>query len=480
MPKRNQTKRARNAFQKLTSLKGLSLSELKKELQRAERAYRAASDRANKSGLEYHQAMKATESGTQEAREAFKKIRDYSEACFKEKADLDAYAAKVEEKIRELKSKGKQQNPRYLVTGDGRELAILADPNKMQAVRRAKRLYPGFKKYEAALTDKQTYLGRAPKKAEYGAKLPKHKAGKKRKNRTIIKAGAIEHLDVSKVHNGRRRNVLDKDADHPIEVTRHYRQGPPGYLSPWQRAAALGQNELFDTGISLNKRAAELRARRGNPGSSKQVYKSGLKEATAGQLPKLARIGLRTGHTATQVTADLKNTGRFSAAQISQALDKARQAEKRSNPKRPAASKTRKIYEKFSGKKAKRQTTLTAPAGTPSTVAKLGRLRLIRTTDGRKWAFAGAKAPFLAADHKGKLHVVGGAYRANPTGETCGEIERIEYETSKPHLGQTQPTIYFHDMGEETGERPTLKIDSEGLIKIAGGAYRIEADGIHN
>lgn len=478
MRRKKQAKK-RNAFTKLAALKGLSLSELKKELQRALRAYNAASDRANKSGIEYHQAMQATESGTQAARDNFKRVRDYSEACFREKADLDAYTAKIEDRIRELKAKGKQQNPRYLVTGDGQELAILADPNKMQAVRRAKTLYPGFRRYEATLTDKATYLGRAPKKTEYGAKLPTKRKAAKKRNRTIIKAGQIEHLDVAKVHNGRkRRNILAKDADHPIEVTRHYRQGPPGYLSPWQRAAALGQNELFETGIKLSKRAGEMRARRGNPGASKRVYQSGLKEATAGQLGRLARIGLRTGLTSSQIAADLKQTGRFNAGQISQAIDAARQAEHKKNPAR--ASKTRKIYEKFSGKKAKRQTTLTAPKGTPAQVAKLGRLRLIRTTDGRKWAFAGSKAPFLTADHKGKLHVVGGQYRANPAGEALGEIERIEYETSKPHLGQTQPTIYFHDMGEETGERPTLKIDSEGLIKISGGAYRIEADGIHN
>ena len=372
---------------------------------------------------------------------------------------------------------------------------------------------------------------------------------------------------MSKVHNGRRRNALEKDVDHPIEVTRHYRQGPPGYLSPWQRAAALGQNELFETGIKLSKRASEIRARRGTPGASKRVYQSGLKEATAGQLGRLARIGLRTGLTPSQIAADLKKTGRFTAGQISQAIDAARQAEKRKNPipatkfsaaqieqlrqqyghiqkvdpdgpvykqlqaylkevkqtsngpdllkqlanarvkwlsyeaakmlgygpseafkisrgmqtANPArTSKTRKLYEKFSGKKAKRQTTLAAPKGTPAQVAKLGRLRMIRTTDGRKWNFVGSKAPFLTADHKGKLHVVGGQYRANPAGEDLGEIERIEYETTKPHLGQTQPTIYFHELGEETGERPTLEIDDEGLIRICGGAYRIEADGIHN
>ena len=113
-------------------------------------------------------------------------------------------------------------------------------------------------------------------------------------------------------------------------------------------------------------------------------------------------------------------------------------------------------------------------------MAKLGALRLIETADGRKWKFNGAAAPILAADHKQRLHVVGGRYRANPAGEECGEIVRVEYETDKPHLGQPTPAIYFHELGEETGERPTLRIDEEGLLHIDGGAYHIEADGIHN
>ena len=149
----------------------------------------------------------------------------------------------------------------------------------------------------------------------------------------------------------------------------------------------------------------------------------------------------------------------------------------RNGSKRPAVKH---LYESFSGKPARRENVVTAPTGTPGNVAKLGRLRLIQTTDGRRWKFSGNDAPFLAADHKQKLHVVGGRYRANPAGEECGEIERIEYETSKPHLGQDKPAIYFHELGEETGGRPSLVIDGDGLIRIEGGEYWIESDGIHN
>lgn len=154
----------------------------------------------------------------------------------------------------------------------------------------------------------------------------------------------------------------------------------------------------------------------------------------------------------------------------------------RRNPARATAAtrKTKALYEKFSGKKARKATTLSAPNGTPASVAKLGRLRKIKLTDGRAWNFVGNAAPYLAADSKGKLHVVGGKYRANPSGQTCGKVDLIEYETTKPHLGHKTPTIYFHQLGEETGQKPTMKIDTEGLIKFSGGAYRIEADGIHN
>lgn len=371
-------------------------------------------------------------------------------------------------------------------------------------------------------------------------------------------------------------NPAEKDPEHPIEVTRHFRGGPPGYLSPWQKAMAIGQQELFETGIKLAPRAAELRAARlSNPGATKPVYQSGLKQATAAQLPRLARVGLRVGRTPAEIRSDLATTGRFTAEQIRRAIDQATTAERRSNPgfsipdykatpklkklletyynirlqyrQRTIPKKSpwylkeaqdeakadveyilsrlgdeeytikltqdairntrdlmlehekirerqrrglppqqrrnppvREIFETFNGRPATKTTSVEAPRRTPARVAQLGRLRLIRTADGRTWRFPGDRAPFLAADSRGKLHVVGGQYRANPAGEECGEIEQIEYQTSKPHLGHDHETIYYHQLGEETGERPVLEITPEGELQIIGGNYRIEADGIHN
>jgi hypothetical protein len=467
-----------------------------------------------------------------------------------------------------------------------------------------------------------------------------------------------------------QRNPLEKSAEHPIEVTRHYRSGGPNYLSPWQRAMAIGQEELFDTGIQMLPRVAERRAAlfaTRNPGATKRAYESGLKEATAAQLARLVRVGLRVGLTLAEIKKDVDATGRFTAAQIDRAMDQARSAEerlaKKQNPRRgsrkyggatnrksgknnfplltlhkdgiegieiPASSvpfgdatawqyalgyieeddpepsvfrrgawqrgtyggwrwetypnkllkqnptpdqllqsgvniqifatrnerarafveslpngalkkallsglsktmdalmadvtvfdmpdymgtirhilarqipnkpkwgaaraqllgffddresnpSVKAIYQKFNGRPSRRSRNVAAPAGTPRDLAQLGRLRTIKTVDGRTWRFPGDRAPFLAADSRGKLHIVGGQYRANPAGEDCGEIDLVEYQTSKPHLGHDNETIYYHHMGEETGERPTLEITPAGELVIHGGAYRIEPEGLVN
>lgn len=425
-----------------------------------------------------------------------------------------------------------------------------------------------------------------------------------------------------------QRNPLEKSAEHPIEVTRHYRSGGPNYLSPWQRAMAIGQEELFDTGIKLLPQVAERRAAlfaARNPGATKRAYESGLKEATAAQLARLVRVGLRVGLTMAEIKKDVDATGRFTLAQIDRAMDQARSAEerlaKKQNPRRgrlrlqkpdivfdytkhpemviirgvslsaktringmvrageanlhssqpfnkgmayvlkqygsgrddkklfekegyivreilPAAyvqglkkkrfdvdgvkiarlglqaglavrdveedlrntseykpieidaimaealmiqnPSVKTIYERFNGRPSRRSRNVAAPAGTPRDLAQLGRLRTLKTVDGRTWRFPGDRAPFLAADSRGRMHVVGGQYRANPAGEDCGEIDLIEYQTRKPHLGHDNETIYYHHMGEETGERPTLEITPEGELVIHGGAYRIEPEGLIN
>lgn len=264
----------------------------------------------------------------------------------------------------------------------------------------------------------------------------------------------LEHQAARRQGNPRRRrrNASSPDNSHPVEVVRHYRGGPAGYQPPFQKA--------------IDRGAANQRA-----------YANGLKVSTTTQLPRLAEMGLRLGKGIQQIKSDLSATGRFTAAGIAAAIDKAKARAKNPGAK---AKKTREIYEKFNGRPARKNSTVRAPNGTPANVAKLGALRLIKTADGRKWAFNGAKAPDLAADHRGRLHVVGGSYRANPAGTDHGEIVQIEYETKKPHLGQPKQTIYYHKLGEEGGRRPKLKIDREGLIRIIGGDYRIEADGIHD
>jgi len=381
--------------------------------------------------------------------------------------------AGIEELEKELK--GSKRNPRYLVSRDGNEVGIFPGFNALMAINAARKIYgPG--KYSSVKTGEAMFLGRGALQAE--ERLREETAA-----RAARKAAAKRDKIQAPRSRKRKANPLEKSAEHPIEVTRHYRSGGPNYLSPWQRAMAIGQQELFDTGIKLAPRAAELRAARfSNPGATKPVYQSGLKQATAGQLPRLARVGLRVGKTPAEIRSDLATTGRFTAEQIRRAIDQATTAERRSNPTKKGRRNppVREIFETFNGRPATRATSVEAPRRTPARVAQLGRLRLIRTADGRTWRFPGDRAPFLAADSRGKLHVVGGQYRANPAGEECGEIEQIEYQTSKPHLGHDNETIYYHQLGEETGERPILEITPEGELQIIGGDYRIEADGIHN
>jgi hypothetical protein len=650
--------------------------------------------------------------------------------------------AGIEELEKELK--GSKRNPRYLVSRDGNEVGIFPGFNALMAINAARKIYgPG--KYSSVKTGEAMFLGRGALQAE--ERLREETAA-----RAARKAAANRDKIQAPRSRKRKANPLEKSAEHPIEVTRHYRSGGPNYLSPWQRAMAIGQEELFDTGIQMLPRVAERRAAlfaTRNPGATKRAYESGLKEATAAQLARLVRVGLRVGLTKAEIKKDVDATGRFTLTQIDRAMDQARSAEerlaKKQNPRRgsrrlslykdgiegqlishkmvpgadtldskrfqyalgytkergigvysrkairrglfggwrwemdsskllnqnptpdqllqsgvniqifatrnerarafveslpngalkkallnglsktmnalmgdvtifdmpdymgtirhilarqipnkpkwsaaraqllgffddrennpePAAlfkkykqvlsqypqlveelkkayldfwtiespnqdntwrvepyfkhavfwqfqkwhkgsrkgfdeilqnlikewyesqerakelkaysSKSnpsvKAIYQKFNGRPSRRSRNVAAPAGTPRDLAQLGRLRTIKTVDGRTWRFPGDRAPFLAADSRGKLHIVGGQYRANPAGEDCGEIDLVEYQTSKPHLGHDNETIYYHHMGEETGERPTLEITPAGELVIHGGAYRIEPEGLVN
>ncbi len=140
-----------------------------------------------------------------------------------------------------------------------------------------------------------------------------------------------------------------------------------------------------------------------------------------------------------------------------------------------AASDRREFAGRYTGDKD-----LYFPQGTPTGLSKLGKLVLIKTQSGSIAPVRGTV--WLCRDTKGKLHLgtTSNAPLTDMPAGSLGEVKRLEYEESKPHLGHPNPTIWFHRMGEETGERPTLYSDGNGGLKFRGGRYRITSRGIEN
>lgn len=143
----------------------------------------------------------------------------------------------------------------------------------------------------------------------------------------------------------------------------------------------------------------------------------------------------------------------------------------------PSASSIRKT---FAGRYDK-DSTLAFPDGTPAgKLAKLGKLVLIQTEAGTIKPINGTA--WLCADSKGKLHI-GSVNKSKLFGgpaQNFGKVSKVEYQESKPHLGYPSQTIWFHKMGEESGQKPSLYADGKGGLCFKGGAYRITERGIEN
>lgn len=135
------------------------------------------------------------------------------------------------------------------------------------------------------------------------------------------------------------------------------------------------------------------------------------------------------------------------------------------------------LREKFTGTKSRKTSTMNVADGTPSSLAKLGKLVLIKAQGGTIKPASGTT--WLCADAKGKLHLATTAARLyDGPAMNFGEVTQIEYEARKPHLGHNNQTIFFHRMGEEGGKKPVLIGDGKGGLKLRGGSYRIEREGI--
>ncbi len=120
------------------------------------------------------------------------------------------------------------------------------------------------------------------------------------------------------------------------------------------------------------------------------------------------------------------------------------------------------------------------PQRTPQGLAKLGKLVSITTEKGTIKPVHGSA--WLCADTKEKLHI-GSTTKADlfsGPARSFGKVTKVEYESSKPHLGYRGPIIWFHHMGESGGTRPTLHADGKGGLKFKGGSYRLTRRGIEN
>lgn len=146
------------------------------------------------------------------------------------------------------------------------------------------------------------------------------------------------------------------------------------------------------------------------------------------------------------------------------------------------------IYESFTGMPSTGYDVVTAPNGTPANVDQLGQFTNFHWQDwnGKKYRVDLEKLgiPALLAANRNKegfdaLYALGDFVLDMPPGDH-GYITRVEYRAQKAHLGDDSPRVYYHELGEETGEPPVLRVDKEGHMHFRGGAYTIEGRGIVN
>jgi len=349
----------------------------------------------------------------------------------------------------------------------------------------------------------------------------------KRRNATIIKAKRIDHLDVSKIHNPgkstrrkyrngyldlvimghakktpsgwslggktfkqgkgivpaskrgyyldlgtgtvfskKARNADHRDSERPIEVTKHFRGGPPGYMTPWQRAHSQGQQGLFDHGIKGAKKR--------NP----RYFAYGI-DANGREHDLAVRVAQNKTQTMAWVKKNYPGYKKY-VVELSEKFDfiGPKGGIKIKRPKRLAKNPSVKaIRKEFAGTLGKASQVF-APIGTPRNVAKLGRLLFIDTENA---TIKPTGIVYLCADSKGKLHLCGSKNVPIYSGgaQSFGRVKKLEYETAKPHLYPGQGTIQFwHKMGEESGNQPTLYADGKGGLKFRGGSYKITREGI--
>jgi len=219
--------------------------------------------------------------------------------------------------------------------------------------------------------------------------------------------------------------------------------------------------------------ASRKTANRSRVRSVAKARKAPVKRASGNPTRKGMRKGYREAKRISKVTR-----GRYFSSESGQR--KAARHEKRQTRKGKRNPSAESIRKEFAGS-VNGERDLFFPQGTPAgKLAKLGKLVSITTEEGTIKPVSGAA--WLCADTKGKLHIgsTSGAPLFDGPKRSFGHVTKLEYESTKPHLGYKGPIIWFHRAGEENGIRPTLHADGKGGIVFRGGDYRLTRRGIEN
>lgn len=169
----------------------------------------------------------------------------------------------------------------------------------------------------------------------------------------------------------------------------------------------------------------------------------------------------------------------------------ARSRKNRRNPAGAAAAK----FEKFHGRPASRETTITTERHEHEYVAEIGKLiRLVVVADDdSEIELKGFRGSLLTMDEAGtQLFIDGGDQSVDlaafgfrkPFKEllVLGLVSEVTYFTTKDHLGADGGTArYVHKFGEDGGELPTLVYrPRDESLEFAGGGYTLPAEGIRD
>lgn len=359
----------------------------------------------------------------------------------------------------------------------------------------------------------------------------------RRNGETKTLYGAAAQKVLKKRNAAKRRNATGYSADTPIAVTQHYRSGGPGYASKRERIIKAGQRDLFAQDASMGELLGFIRKnptvvdavkrklgaegfRTASPSLLKRTMREVIRDARQQKRARNPRF-LVVGSTRDGRTADLgflvaenqtKAVARAKALYKQAGYTKftATQTDKQDfiggktleRAKRKAAAKrTRRnpepgeLFEMFTGQEHDSHANVIAPEGAPRDLDEIGDFVEFKWTDneGRQFtvnleeqSLAQTLAVHRYADGRDELFLVSApgqplAYFGNylPPGNH-GHITEVTYRAQKVHLGDSKPRLYYHKLGEETGQPPVLHINKDGNLIFKGGAYWIEDRGIVN